>query len=416
MSQSSPLETFITRSCSSLADGSFVRLVLSSPITTGAPRRILGRTIHLRGERRLSLTLRYATRDVTKNLELPAAGSWLEEQLRHHFRAALLGTTERDWQLISNRRGWARLMNHRPAQTTAPTHEHDRKTHRLLDARATDWLTALGVMNAGGQVRPAMAAKYRQINRYLEIIIHLAAECGWQPGEQTTTNTAFPLDTTAATMPLRHWVDMGCGKGYLTFGLWHLWRRQWQQPVRVTGVESRPELVRNIQQLAQALPAEGLKFVAGDIAGVPLAQVDALIALHACDTATDDALGRGIESGAKLIIVAPCCHQQLRPQLGRPAPFAPVLQHGLMAERLAEWATDGLRALFLKWAGYRTKLMEFVGGEHTPKNLMLAAIRAHPPFSIANQRDQIIAFKNFLGIKHHPLDRWLNPPSCPGQA
>jgi hypothetical protein len=132
--------------------------------------------------------------------------------------------------------------------------------------------------------------------------------------------------------------------------------------------------------------------------------VDALIALHACNTATDDAIRRGIELGAQLIVVAPCCHKEIRPQLGKPEPFTAVLRHGIMAERLAEWATDGLRALFLEWAGYRTKLMEFVGGEHTPKNLMIAAVREGEAFRDEAVRRRIVDLKAFLGIEHHALD------------
>jgi hypothetical protein len=147
--------------------------------------------------------------------------------------------------------------------------------------------------------------------------------------------------------------------------------------------------------------------VRGEIASVKLEQVDALIALHACNTATDDAIRRGIGLGAKLIVVAPCCHQEIRPQLGRPEPLASVLRHGIMAERMAEWATDGLRALFLEWAGCRTKLMEFIGGEHTPKNLMIAAVREREPFDDETIQAQIIALKQFLGIKQHALDPLL---------
>jgi hypothetical protein len=202
---------------------------------------------------------------------------------------------------------------------------------------------------------------------------------------------------------------MGCGKGYLTFGLWHLFARVWNQPVRVTGVETRAELVTTTNQLAQQIRAEGLKFVRGEIASAQLEAVDGLIALHACNTATDDAIRRGIELGAKLIVVAPCCHQEARPQLGTPEPLAAVLQHGLMAERMAEWATDGLRALFLEWAGYRTKVMEFVGSEHTPKNLMIAAVREREAFADPPARDRIVALKTFLGIERHALDSLLHP-------
>ncbi len=197
---------------------------------------------------------------------------------------------------------------------------------------------------------------------------------------------------------------MGCGKGYLTFGAWHLFQRIWKQSVRVIGVEARDDLVKATNQLAQQIRADGLEFISGTIQSARLPPVDALIALHACNTATDDAIRRGIELGAKLIVVAPCCHKELRSQLGKPEPLAPVLRHGLMEERMAGWLTDGLRALFLEWAGYRTKVFEFVASEHTPKNLMIAAVREREPFSDEAAKKRIEELKRFFGIEHHALD------------
>jgi len=203
---------------------------------------------------------------------------------------------------------------------------------------------------------------------------------------------------------------MGCGKGYLTFGAWHLFQRVWQQPVRVIGVEARADLVETTNKLAKQIKAEVLEFSAGTIESAKLPRVDALIALHACDTATDDAICRGIELGAKLIVVAPCCHKELRPQLGKPEPLASVLRHGVMEQRMAEWVTDGLRALFLEWAGYRTKVFEFVASEHTPKNLMIAAVRLRTPFADTAARQKIVELKAFFGIQRHALDSLLK--SC----
>jgi hypothetical protein len=391
VSKSEPAEIFIQKTVASLADGTFVRLVLSTPAAADAPQKVFGRAVKLRGALHLSLTLRHATRDVTQNLPTAEVAIWLRGQLGQSFRSALLGATTRDWQYISNESGEARLVDHKPAKKKTPTREHDQKHAGLLDASASDWLGGLGVLDYDGKVRASMADKHRQINHYLEIVSHLARECGWAG---------------TAPAPL-HFADMGSGKGYLTFGLWHLFARVWKQPVRVTGVESRADLVTTTNKLARQIRAEGLEFVRGEIAAARLAEVDALIALHACNTATDDAIRRGIELGAKLIVVAPCCHKEVRPQLGKPEPLAPVLQHGIMAERMAEWATDGLRALFLEWAGYRTKLMEFIGGEHTPKNLMIAAVREREAFTDAKVRGQIIALKTFLGVEHHALDALL---------
>jgi SAM-dependent methyltransferase len=391
---SSPAEKICSRFAESLARGTFARLVLTSPVESGdAPQKILGRFVMLQGAPHLSLTLRHATRDVTRNLPVNTAADWLREQLGTGFRSALVCTTQRDWQFISNEQGEARLIDHQPSSKQTPSREHDQKGRGIIDASANDWLQGLGILDRDGKLRASMADKHRQINHYLEIFSHLANGCGW-----TSDSTAgAPLQI----------ADMGCGKGYLTFGLWHLMVRVWKQPVKVIGVEARADLVATTNKLVKQIKAENLEFVAGTIETAKLPRVDALIALHACNTATDDAIKRGIELGAKLIVVAPCCHKEVRPQLGKPAPFTPVLAHGLMEERMAEWTTDGLRALFLEWAGYRTRIMEFVGSEHTPKNLMIAAVREREPFSDAGARKRIEELKAFFGIQCHALDSLL---------
>ena len=388
-----PAELFAQKTVASLNDGTFVRLALSRPVAKESPQKVMARFIRLKGVSHLSLTLRHPTRDVTRNLAMVEVGIWLRKQLGSVFRSAMLCTTTRDWQFISGEKGGARLVDHKPSETKAPPKEHDKKTAGILDGGAGDWLRGLEILDHDGRLRASMADKHRQINHYLEIVSHLAHDCGWTGA----TKSPAPI----------HLADMGCGKGYLTFGLWHLFARIWKQPVRVTGVESRTDLVATTNTLAEQIHATGLEFVAGDIASAPLPTLDALIALHACNTATDDAIKRGIELGAKLIVVAPCCHKELRPQLGKPEPLAPVLRHGLMEERMAEWATDGLRALFLEWAGYRTKIMEFVGGEHTPKNLMIAAVREREAFKDETARRRIEELKTFLGVKRHALDSLL---------
>ncbi|MSU59871.1 MAG: SAM-dependent methyltransferase [Pedosphaera sp.] len=433
MSNTEPVELICAKFAESLARGTFARLALSSPVeVVDAPEKVLGRFVMLKGVPHLSLTLRYPTRDVTKNLPKSDAVSWLRAQLGTHFRSALVCTTQRDWQFISNEAGVARLIDHQPSAKKTPSPEHDRKRAGLLDDSARDWLQGLDVLDREGKLRVSMADKHRQINHYLEIFSHLAKECGWMEKniQHPTSNIQRPMVTptpergamevgcsmlevgcSQTNAPNRssalQLVDMGCGKGYLTFGLWHLFSRVWKQPVRVIGVETRADLVSTTNKLARQIKADGLEFVRGEIQSVKLPPVDALIALHACNTATDDAIRRGIELGAKLIVVAPCCHKELRPQLGKPEPLAAVLRHGLMEERMAEWATDGLRALFLEWAGYRTKILEFVASEHTPKNLMIAAIREGEPFVDDAARKKIEELKNFFSVQHQVLDPLL---------
>ena len=392
MAKANPIDEFVERLARSLQDGTFIRLVVSGPVMgNDAPEKVLGRLVTLKDGPHLSLTYRHATRDDTKNLPLADVESWARENVAAQFRSALLSTTKRDWQLFAPEPGNTKLTTHKPSSTEAPSRSHDKPRQAILNESAHDWLFGLGVVNERGQVRPLMADKYAQINHYLDIFTHLARDCGW------TENPSGPLTL----------VDMGCGKGYLTFGLWHLFARVWNRPVHVLGVEVRPELVNAAKGLGRKIGAIGLEFTAGTIETVALPKIDALIALHACDTATDDAIRRGIERTAQLIIVAPCCHKEEIPQLGRPEPLAAVLEHGLMAERMAEWSTDGLRALFLEWAGYQTKMIEFVSTEHTPKNLMITAVRRSEPFTSKVARDRIDQFKTFFEIKHHALDSLL---------
>jgi len=168
---------------------------------------------------------------------------------------------------------------------------------------------------------------------------------------------------------------MGCGKGYLTFAAYALLRRAGWTEVTVRGIEARSELVELCQRSARECGFGGLQFEAGTIESTSLDRIDVLVALHACDTATDDAIAKGVQAGAALILVAPCCHKELRPQLRPPPVLAETLKHGILRERQAEFVTDALRAALLEWAGYDTKVFEFISTEHTAKNLMIAGIK-----------------------------------------
>ena len=391
-----PLAAFLQHLAAACADDSFVRLSLTSPHEPKAPvQRITAKLVLLRGQRQLSFTLKEARSDTTQNVPLPEAIAWVERKLRTEFRSAMLATTQADWQLQQPEVGEPRLIRHRASSKAAPQRSHDDGKRTFLGVDAQPWLRGLGIVDGDGRPRASLAHKRVQLDRYVEILSHLAADCGWVAG--------------SSEAPLRI-VDVGCGKGHLTFAAWHFAKTVLRRPAQVLGVEARAELVEHAQQLAQEVAGGELQFVRGDIGEVALPGVDVLVALHACNTATDHAIRRGVEAGAQLIVVAPCCHQEVRPQLGRPAPLGPVLQHGLMAERMAEWVTDGLRALVLEWAGYRTKVIEFVDGEHTAKNLMLAAVRSAVPPSAeqrAAAKAAVDAFRTFWGIEAQALDGLL---------
>lgn len=389
-SAADPIATWFDHLQRSLTEGRFVRVTLSATKDHSLPERIIGRLVELKDGTHLSCTVRRSNKDETKNIPLATAATWLRDRVGHEYRSALLQTTARDWQLHASPKGVWRLVAHKASTAQAPDRTHDASTAHLLAASSVDWLAGLGVVDADGRVRERMGDKHRQIQRYTEILSHLIQDLGWQK------DAAAPVIA-----------DMGSGKAYLTFAVWQLLHRQLGLAAKIIGVEERADLVQTCAALAKRIGAEGLEFQAGDIASATLPPLDGLIALHACNTATDAAILRGIKTSARLIVVAPCCHKELRPQMGSPEPLGPVLAHGLFKERLSEWLTDGLRTLFLEWAGYKVRVIEFVDAGHTPKNLMLAAVRVAEPFQRNEVRQQIVDLKSFAGVAHHALDELL---------
>jgi precorrin-6B methylase 2 len=378
-------ERFDTLLRGSVQTGTFVKLTLGkvrSPDPT--LRNVFVRPVRLQAGARLSFVWRHTTRDLTRNLAPEEGVAEILRLLGADFLDAHLFTIDRTVQYETRNGVDARLaVKQAPNATPAPD-EHDRERTRKLEA-AAPWLQALGVTNAAGRPREGMAGKLRQIQKFAELIDHLLVESG------------------LAQVPEIAVTDMGCGKGYLTFALAELLKGRGV----VTGIESRPALVETTNRVARDCGFDRLNFVAGDIAGTTLSRVDVLVALHACDTATDDALAKGVEAGAKLLVVSPCCHKELRPQLVAPAVLAEPLRHGIFLERQAEFVTDALRALLLEWAGYRTKVFEFVSTEHTAKNLMIAAIREHPPGDAARLA-RLRALADFYGIRRQRLAEHLN--------
>jgi len=201
--------------------------------------------------------------------------------------------------------------------------------------------------------------------------------------------------------------DFGSGKGYLTFAI-HDWLTQQRgMQAEVTGVELRPDMVRLCGEAAHRLGLAGLHFEQGDVRHWQPQDLNVMIALHACDTATDFAIDLGLRGGADIILCSPCCHKQLRPQLLQPHPLRPILRHGVHLGQEAEMLTDGLRALLLEACGYETRVFEFVSLEHTNKNKMILAVRrAHPPPAEAVLQ-QIAEVKDFYGIREQALEQLL---------
>ncbi len=406
-------ERWLERLRASVRDGTFVKLTLSSHrggVTS--LKQVLVRRVNLRAGDRLSIVYRHATHDVTKHFTEAEGLELLSDLVGGDFRSAHLFTTKLTAQLEFPEGKSTRLNEGKPAHTTPPSTSHDRARHRSITPEGSRWLHALGVATADGKVAKGMEAKFRQINRFVELLSHSLKDAGAgrsaeprgsrsSEAPSPVTTRRSPLTSTAAkSLTL---VDMGCGKGYLTFAAYDWLRQSGWPEATVRGVEARTDLVELCNRVSQECGFDQLRFEAGAIAGTSLDRADVLVALHACDTATDDAIAKGIQAGTSLILVAPCCHRELRSQLRPPKVMAGALKHGILLERQAEFVTDALRAALLEWVGYDTKVFEFISTEHTSKNLMIAATKRAP----AGNRDELERRVNelaaFYGIKTQRL-------------
>lgn len=389
-SDTAPFFDLLSRS---LQSGTFVKATLSRPGKDAPPglRNIFLRPVVLRGAPAIAWTLRYERRDEVKNLSPDETLERLREVCGGQFRNTDVFTAEHEATLTHNRRGEPAVFIRKASQAIPVETHHDRDKQRMLDS-ASPWLQELGITGPRGDVQPSSQAKWRQINKFLEIIAGLVRSAG------------LPADA--------HIADMGCGKGYLTFALYEYLTAHLQMTPHITGVELRPALVDFCNAAAQRARFTGLQFVAGGISEWQPARLDMLIALHACDTATDEAIARGVQAGARVIVVAPCCHKQVRKSMFARNELAPLLQHGILAERQAEILTDGIRALLLEAHGYRTTVFEFISTEHTAKNVMITAVKQGHPSARALQ--QIAALKESFGIGEHHLETLLQKISGSG--
>jgi SAM-dependent methyltransferase len=388
-SKAEPLDRFLALLERSLQEGGFVKLMLGR--YRGAQAGLVGvtvRRLRLRDEDCLSFLHRHTTRDVTTNLPLAQGLVAVREALRGGFEHAHLLTQNQDIQLALSRNGKYLLRCGKAVNAPSVVSAHDREKHRFLDL-GRPFLVELGVTDARQQLIPAMSRKWKQINKFVEIFDRALVSAGLtKPG------------------PVRV-VDFGCGKAYLSFAVHDYLTQVLKREARVTGVELREDLVDFCNRAAQRLGLDGLVFEQGDVRTHAPGPIDVMIALHACDTATDHAIYRGIRSGAGVIMCSPCCHKQLRPQMHSPPPLQPMLQHGIHLGQEAEMVTDSLRALLLEAQGYETQVFEFVSLEHTSKNKMILAVKRPG----AAQRDELLRqirdIKAFYGIREHCLETLL---------
>lgn len=393
------INSFIAALRASLKAETFVKISLGNyKGAEEALKQLLIRRVIIKREDKLAVTYRYKTRDVVKNYAVDEAIDLIEVYLEQGFKIATLFTTENDLILEELNNGKVVLRKVKASSVATPSASHDKEKARLIKPDSKSYLTELKITDEDGKVFKNAQDKFRQINHYIEILSTLIKE--------------LPEGT------IKKVADMGSGKGYLTFALYDYLHSVLKLDSEVIGVEYRHDMVDLCNQVAVKSAFDKLNFIQGTIEDFKAEDVNLLIALHACDTATDDAIYKGIKANAELIVVAPCCHKQIRREIEQNKvknDISFLTRYGIFLERQAEMVTDGIRALILEYFGYKTKVFEFISDAHTPKNVLVVGVKKSPKSLVGSPKteeqtgilERIKASKEYFGIGYHHLERLL---------
>ncbi len=382
-------EKFLQKLEDSFQKGKFVKLTLSKPrIKQSDLKNIIISPVKLKAGLMMHFVFRYKTRDEVKNHSIEESLLQLPGFLNNEFFNADMYLEGENHRLLFNRKNEAKVLIQKVDITAPLSLEHNRIKERVIETYGNIWLRELGVLNDKWQVRHEMKDKYLQINKYIELlepeILRLESK-----GELKIA-------------------DMGSGKGYLTFALYDFLKKKTPLKPVMYGVEFRQDLVDKCNDIAKSAGFDDLRFLKGAIEETDIPDADVLIALHACDTATDDAIAKGIKSGASLIVCAPCCQKQVRKEMEVPENLSGILKHGILQERQAELLTDGLRAMIMEAYGYKTKVFEFIDSEHTAKNVMIVGRKTGlEPAKKEKLLQHITHIKQLYGITKHYLEELL---------
>ncbi len=383
------LQTLMNQLKESVEANIFVRLTLSKPkAKTSDLKKVIIKLATIKKALNLSFTYRHQTKDITKNYSLEEGYQTVEDLMNEQFYILNLFTIKEDTSLEIKSNGQDKIRTTKPTFKSLPEKSHDKIKNRLI--KGTNYLQALGVLNTKGGIQKDKGDKYKQINKFIEIIDGLIRQ----------------NKTLAAQKDIKV-VDMGAGKGYLTFALYDYLVNTLKTTASVKGIEIRPDLIEKCNNIARKVGFEQLVFEKGFINDYVLTETDILIALHACDTATDDAIFKGIQANAQLIICAPCCHKQIRKEMKSSEHLQPILDYGILKERQAEMLTDVIRALLLELSGYKTKVFEFISTDHTGKNVMIVGQKHNHPVDTNPILHKINTLKKEFGVEVHYLETLL---------
>jgi len=364
-----------------LDEQTFVRLTMRGQVrdATNPWRQVVVRPVLIKNRRHLQFSYFNQKQDITKNYRGSEAREKLDEILKLPFNSISVQSTTEDVRVQVTKQGKAML---RRAATTnrEPDLAHDVDKNLVLPAGKPDeFLRATGIMDEQGRVRPSMQGKFSQVNEFLKLLDHTGE---LERFENTPVNI----------------LDCGCGSAYLAFAAYHYLNNVRGIPARLVGIDINEKLMEKDNLQSEQLGFSHACFQKSAIIDyVPEVSPDIVLALHACDTATDEAIFQGIVSQARLILCAPCCHHQLNQQLHTVQPFTPIFHDGILERRMADILTDTFRALALRIMGYKTDVVEFVSSEHTDKNLMIRAVRRAQPAK-AKYIQEYLELKKFWNV------------------
>lgn len=315
-----------------------------------------------------------------KNYEKAELLEQLDHWLRKDYRQLQMDTTTQSIQALVSKKGKTTVKQKIARDMrSARVLDHNRKKRYLLEeGTPIPFLVDLGVMTAEGTIVRSRYDKFRQINRYLEFVEDILPELD-KDRELTL-------------------IDFGCGKSYLTFALYYYLTVKKQYRIRMIGLDLKKDVMEHCQELAEKYGYDRLTFLTGDIAdydGVEM--VDMVVSLHACDTATDYALEKALQWNAKVIFAVPCCHHELNRQM-HSTEMNPVLKYGLIQERMAALMTDAFRADVLELEGYQVQVLEFIDMEHTPKNILIRAVKQNTPLPFEKKEKLLDSLQTCMGI------------------
>ena len=381
------IEQYLNRVFSSAEQGVMVKMTLSKPADKHDElRNVYVKPVIIKGKRLFTFTYRYVRRDEVKNYDAMQMMEVLKEMIPSRFLNVVLFTLDEDLALLVSTKAKVTIQAKMIQECREQNLEHDRQKARLINP-ANPWWYQLRLTTREGKITADMQHKFKQVCKYAEIVESLLKP--------------MKFDGTV------HVADMGAGKGYLTFALYELMTQRLHLDVDVKGVEIRPDLVLKINEIIKSADLKGMEFVESSIDAYRPKQLDVLIALHACDTATDDAIAKGIRAGAELIVCAPCCHKQIRGEMERSGVTDAITRYGIFMERQAVMITDTLRALIMEYYGYKTQVMEFIEMEHTPKNVLLVGRKTGKVPDRLMISKAIGDLKQRYGIRNHYLETIL---------